>query len=51
MTMNPVSALTGATADRLLDDELVRNFCAAAMREAAAVGARCVRLPALAGRR
>lgn len=40
MTMNPVSALTGATTDRLLDDELVRAFCAAAMREAAAVGAR-----------
>ena len=40
MTMNPVSALTGATTDRLLDDELVRTFCAAAMREAAAVGAR-----------
>ena len=40
MTMNPVSALTAATADRLLDDELVRGFCAAAMREAAAVGAR-----------
>ena len=40
MTMNPVSALTGATTDRVLDDELVRSFCAAAMREAAAVGAR-----------
>jgi len=40
MTMNPVSALTGATGDRVLDDELVRTFCAAAMREAAAVGAR-----------
>jgi 2-dehydropantoate 2-reductase len=40
MTMNPVSALTGATTDRLLDDELVRAFCAGAMREAAAVGAR-----------
>jgi 2-dehydropantoate 2-reductase len=40
MTMNPVSALTGATTDRLLDDELVRVFCAGAMREAAAVGAR-----------
>ena len=40
MTMNPVSALTAATADRVLDDELVRSFCAAAMREAAAVGAR-----------
>ena len=40
MTMNPVSGLTGATTDRLLDDELVRSFCAAAMQEAAAVGAR-----------
>jgi 2-dehydropantoate 2-reductase len=40
MTMNPVSALTGATADRLLDDELVRTFCTGAMQEAAAVGAR-----------
>jgi 2-dehydropantoate 2-reductase len=40
MTMNPVSALTGATTDRLLDDELVRSFCAGAMQEAAAVGAR-----------
>ena len=40
MTMNPVSALTGATTDRVQDDELVREFCSAAMREAAAVGAR-----------
>jgi 2-dehydropantoate 2-reductase len=40
MTMNPVSALTGATADRVLDDELVRAFCTTAMREAAAIGAR-----------
>jgi 2-dehydropantoate 2-reductase len=40
MTMNPVSALTGATTDRLQADELVRGFCSAAMREAAAVGAR-----------
>ena len=40
MTMNPVSALTGATADRVLDDALVRTFCAAAMAEAAAIGAR-----------
>ncbi len=39
MTMNPVSAITGATADRVQDDELVRGFCSAAMREAAAVGA------------
>ena len=40
LTMNPVSALTGASMDRLLDDALVREFCSAAMREAAAVGAR-----------
>jgi 2-dehydropantoate 2-reductase len=40
MTMNPVSALTGATGDRMLDDPLVRNFCSAAMREAAAIGAK-----------
>ena len=38
MTMNPVSALTGATIDRLLDDELVREFCSEAMREAAEIG-------------
>jgi 2-dehydropantoate 2-reductase len=40
MTMNPISALTGATADRILDDELVRRFCLAVMEEAAAIGAR-----------
>jgi 2-dehydropantoate 2-reductase len=40
MTMNPVSALTGASTERMLDDELVSAFCAAAMREAAAVGSR-----------
>jgi 2-dehydropantoate 2-reductase len=40
MTMNPVSALTGAACDAILDDELVRNFMAAAMAEAAAIGAR-----------
>ncbi|HSW08777.1 2-dehydropantoate 2-reductase [Aquabacterium sp.] len=40
MTMNPVSALTGATMDRILADPLLRNFCSAAMREAAAIGAR-----------
>ncbi|MFO1292015.1 MAG: 2-dehydropantoate 2-reductase [Rubrivivax sp.] len=39
MTMNPVSALTGATCDRILDDELVRTFCSAVMREAQALGA------------
>jgi 2-dehydropantoate 2-reductase len=38
MTMNPVSAITGATGDRMLDDRLVRDFCSAAMLEAAAIG-------------
>ncbi|HZQ01936.1 MAG TPA: 2-dehydropantoate 2-reductase [Reyranella sp.] len=40
LTMNPVSALTGATADRMLDDRLVRDFCSAGMLEAAAIGAK-----------
>ncbi len=40
MTMNPVSAITGATVDRLLDDDLVRGFCSAAMQEAGRIGAR-----------
>jgi 2-dehydropantoate 2-reductase len=40
MTMNPVSALTGATIDRVLGDPLVREFCSAAMQEAAAIGER-----------
>jgi 2-dehydropantoate 2-reductase len=40
LTMNPVSAVTGATADRILDDPLVRAFCSAAMREASAIGER-----------
>jgi 2-dehydropantoate 2-reductase len=40
MTMNPTSAITGATLDRLLADPLVRDFCSAAMAEAAAIGAR-----------
>ena len=39
MTMNPVSALTGATCDRILDDPLVREFALRAMAEAAAIGA------------
>lgn len=39
MTINPVSALTGATADRILDDPLVRGFCSAVMVEAQAIGA------------
>ncbi len=39
MTMNPVSAITGATADRVLADPLVRAFNSAARAEAAAIGA------------
>jgi 2-dehydropantoate 2-reductase len=40
LTMNPVSAITGATIDRVLDDALVREFCSAAMREASMIGSR-----------
>ncbi|MGO4327727.1 2-dehydropantoate 2-reductase [Cupriavidus sp. 2TAF22] len=39
MTMNPVSVLTGATCDRILDDPLVNRFCLAVMEEAGRVGA------------
>ena len=39
MTMNPISALTGAPCDRILDDPLVRGFCSAVMLEAQAIGA------------
>ncbi len=38
MTMNPVSALTGATAERILDDPLVRGFMLHTMAEAATLG-------------
>ena len=40
MTMNPLSAITGATSDRLLDDELVRGFASRCMLEAQAIGER-----------
>jgi 2-dehydropantoate 2-reductase len=40
MTMNPISALTGATADRILDDVLVNGFVQRVMAEAAEIGAR-----------
>jgi 2-dehydropantoate 2-reductase len=40
MTVNPVSALTGATTDRILDDDLVRGFISNVMREAKAIGER-----------
>jgi 2-dehydropantoate 2-reductase len=38
MTMNPVSAITGATIDKILGDPLVAAFCARAMLEAGAIG-------------
>ena len=38
LTMNPISALTGATTDRILDDPLVCNFVSAVMLEAKAIG-------------
>ena len=40
MTMNPVSAITGAPCDQILDDPLVRGFCSAVMLEAQAIGDR-----------
>jgi 2-dehydropantoate 2-reductase len=40
MTVNPVSAITGATTDLILDDELVRNFISSVMLEAEEIGAR-----------
>ena len=44
MTVNPVSALTGATTDRILDDELVRGFISNVMLEARAIG-ECIGIP------
>jgi 2-dehydropantoate 2-reductase len=40
MTMNPVSAITGATIDRILGDPLVRGFCSSVMLEAQTIGVR-----------
>jgi 2-dehydropantoate 2-reductase len=40
MTMNPLSALTGATMDRILGDPLVADFCRAVMTEAKNIGAK-----------
>ncbi len=40
MTINPVSLLTGATTDRIMDDPLLLGFVSAVMREAREVGAR-----------
>ena len=40
MTVNPVSALTGATGDQILDDPLVRAYLSAMMLEAREIGGR-----------
>jgi 2-dehydropantoate 2-reductase len=40
MTVNPVSAMTGATTDLILNDELVRGFISAVMLEAREIGGR-----------
>ena len=40
MTMNPISAFTGATSTEVLDDDLVRGFCSDVMREARTIGQR-----------
>ncbi|MES2484027.1 MAG: 2-dehydropantoate 2-reductase [Pseudomonadota bacterium] len=40
LTMNPVSAITGATMDRILADPLVRDFMSRVMLEAREIGAR-----------
>lgn len=40
MTVNPISALTGATTDLILGDALVRNFVSAVMLEAKEIGNR-----------
>ena len=39
MTVNPISALTGATTDLILKDDLVRGFISSVMLEAKAIGA------------
>ena len=40
MTVNPVSAITGATTDLILGDPLVRSFMSSVMLEAKEIGAR-----------
>jgi len=40
LTMNPVCAITGSSTGPVLEDDLVREFCSAAMLEAAAIGDR-----------
>jgi 2-dehydropantoate 2-reductase len=38
MTVNPISAFTGATTDLILQDDLVRDFVSKIMLEAKAIG-------------
>lgn len=38
LTMNPISVLTGATSDKILDDALINRFVVRAMNEAAEIG-------------
>ncbi len=40
MTVNPVSAITGATTDKVMNDDLVRQFISHVMLEAKAIGER-----------
>ena len=40
MTVNPISAITGATTDLILGDELVRGFVSSVMLEAKEIGVR-----------
>ncbi len=40
MTMNPISAITGATTDKILEDDLVRSFVSQVMLEAKDTGAK-----------
>ncbi|APW35960.1 2-dehydropantoate 2-reductase [Rhodoferax koreense] len=40
MTVNPISAFTGATTDLIMDDDLVRGFVSQVMLEAKEIGAR-----------
>jgi 2-dehydropantoate 2-reductase len=40
MTVNPVSAMTGATTDLIMNDDLVRGFISSVMLEAREIGAR-----------
>jgi 2-dehydropantoate 2-reductase len=38
MTVNPISGMTGATTDKILNDDLVRGFISTVMLEAKAIG-------------